>query len=75
LLTDIVMPGGMNGRQLAAELQVRRPGLPVLFMSGYSDHIPTGNDARLGESDVVAKPYERIRLATAVRDALRPVAK
>ena len=36
LLTDIVNAGGMNGRQLADEAQLRRPALKVLFMTGYT---------------------------------------
>ena len=72
LLSDIVMPGGMNGRQLAAKLRTKRPTLPVLFMSGYSDNVPHDRTAPLGKTPVVAKPYERSGLAIAVRDALRP---
>jgi signal transduction histidine kinase/ActR/RegA family two-component response regulator len=75
LLTDIVLMGGMNGRQLAEELRENRPGLPVLFMSGYSDDVAERRAARFGEPTIVAKPYERRTLAIAVRDALRPVAK
>jgi len=69
LLTDMVMPGGMTGRQLAAELRALRPGLPVLYMSGYSDDID--RDRGVAGSEVVAKPYDRPRLAAALRDALR----
>src|ERR1700691_4350284 len=36
LLTDVIMPGGLSGRDLAELLQSSRPGLPVLFMSGYT---------------------------------------
>jgi CheY-like chemotaxis protein len=75
LLTDIVMTGGMNGRQLAAELREKRPGLSVLFMSGHSDDIAERRVARFGEAAIIAKPYARSALAIAVRDALRPVSK
>src|SRR5690606_18648155 len=37
LLTDMVMPGGMNGRDLAERARRRRPGVRILFMSGYAD--------------------------------------
>jgi len=71
LLTDIVMAGGISGRQLAAELRAKRPGLPVLYMSGYSDDL----DRAHGSVDavVVEKPYDRSRLSTALRDALHPI--
>jgi signal transduction histidine kinase/CheY-like chemotaxis protein len=72
LLTDIVMTGGMNGRQLAAELREKRPELSVLFMSGHSDDVAERRVARFGEAAIISKPYGRSALAIAVRDALRP---
>ena len=70
LLSDIVMPGGMNGRRLAKELRALRPSLPVLFVSGYSDDAVDA-DVDAVDAPIVAKPYDRARLAAAVRDALR----
>ena len=72
LLTDMVMPGGISGRQLAAELRARRPGLPVLFMSGYSNDL-RGHEASVDESIIIMKPYDRQRLAVAVSEALRDI--
>jgi CheY-like chemotaxis protein len=70
LFTDIVMPGGMNGRELAAEVAKRRPGIPVLFTSGYSENAP----ARDGKADdgtlLLGKPYRRSQLADMIRRAL-----
>jgi CheY-like chemotaxis protein len=74
LLTDIVMPDGMSGRQLAAEVRARHPGLPVVYMSGYPDDAFDRAEGSL-DAELVAKPYERSRLASALHDALRPVAK
>jgi CheY-like chemotaxis protein len=71
LLTDIVMPGGMNGRQLAAKLRAKRPGIPVLYMSGYADDDDRASDTVVAQ--IVAKPYERARLAAALRDTLHPL--
>jgi len=70
LFTDVVMPGGMNGRALADAAQRLRPGLRVLYTSGYTDnaivhHGRLGDDARL-----LAKPYRRSDLDRAVREAL-----
>ena len=70
LLSDIVMSGGMSGRQLAKELRVARPKIPVLFMSGYDDEIVDSANGAV-DAPVIAKPYERSRLAAAVRDSLR----
>ena len=47
LLTDVGLPGGMNGRQLADAARERRPGLPVLFMTGYAHDAALGNGAAL----------------------------
>lgn len=63
LFTDIVLPGDMDGVQLAAEAQRRHPGLPVLFTSGYTEHALVG-DGRITEGvDVLTKPYHKIELA------------
>ena len=74
LFTDIVMPGGMNGLQLAEAARRLRPDLPVLFTSGYTDeamqpHEPPAHGARL-----ITKPYRRQELARRLREtlALRP---
>jgi nitrogen-specific signal transduction histidine kinase len=70
LFTDVVMPGGMSGRQLADEATRRRPGLKVLFTSGYTqDGIVHGG--RLDEGvELLAKPYRSSELARRVRAML-----
>jgi len=69
LLTDMVMPEGMNGRELAAQLKKRKPGLKVIYSSGYSPEA-TGKD--FGHSDTVflSKPYLPPQLARTVRQCL-----
>ena len=72
LLTDVVLPGELSGPRLAEELRRLRPGLPVLFASGYSQEIIElgahgGEDVRF-----LAKPYDRRKLAQAVHEALHP---
>ncbi|MGE3650291.1 MAG: PAS domain S-box protein [Reyranellaceae bacterium] len=70
LLSDVVMPGGMNGRALAEQAQARQPGLRVLFMSGYAPDAVVRN-GQLGHNvRLLTKPFRRIDLARAVRAAL-----
>ncbi len=67
LFTDVVMPGGMNGHELAEKVQELRPGLPVLLTSGYSHD--TLNKGRI--YPLLHKPYMQPDLATAICRALR----
>lgn len=70
LFTDIVMPGGMNGRQLADEAQRRRPGLKVLFTSGYTENAVV-HQGRLDPGvQLISKPYRRDELARRLRTIL-----
>jgi PAS domain S-box-containing protein len=70
LLTDVVMPGDYNGRELAEEATKRRPGLRVLYMTGYSrDAIM--RDGRLDPGvHLLGKPFSLEELAAKVRDRL-----
>ena len=71
LFTDVIMPGAMNGRDLAAEAQQRRPGLRVLFTSGYTENA-IDQDGKLEQGILfLAKPYSRAELARLLRVALR----
>ena len=74
LLTDIVMPEGLNGKELAAELRKRKPGLKVVYTSGYSADI-VGRDSTRGDTAFLAKPYAAPRLAEVVRQALDAAAR
>jgi PAS domain S-box-containing protein len=67
LLTDIVMPG-INGREVARNLTMARPGLKVLFMSGYSGFASRGHDAQ--EDALLSKPFTRDDLLAKIHDAL-----
>ena len=70
LLTDVMLPGPLSGTQLAAEVTRERPGLPVLYASGYSSEtIQLGTEAGAARR-FLAKPYDRQRLASAVHEAL-----
>jgi PAS domain S-box-containing protein len=71
LFTDIVMPGGMNGRQLADEARRRRPRLKVLFTSGYTENAIVHHGRLDPGVLLLAKPYRKQQLAQMIRSALR----
>jgi PAS domain S-box-containing protein len=71
LFTDMIMPGGMNGRDLAEHLRRRQPGLKVLYTSGYAHGAIDGRPDRTGTvRHLLGKPYRRRGLATKVREVL-----
>jgi signal transduction histidine kinase/DNA-binding response OmpR family regulator len=70
LLTDIVMPQGMTGTDLAAQLRKRKPGLKVIYSSGYSSEVTAG-ELTQGDAIFLAKPYPPAQLAQIVRQSLR----
>ncbi|MBN2507802.1 MAG: response regulator [Verrucomicrobia bacterium] len=69
LLTDMIMPQGMNGRELAEELKSRKPTLKIIFTSGYSPEI-MGRDMTLHDCLFLQKPYPPPLLAQTVRACL-----
>jgi CheY-like chemotaxis protein len=70
LLTDMVMPEGMSGRQLAERLQAEDTELKVIYTSGYSPGMAGKDIALLEGFNFLAKPYPPTRLAQVVRDCL-----
>jgi PAS domain S-box-containing protein len=74
LLTDIVMPGGKDGVELARQATQRWPTIAVVFSSGFSQAKPGGNAASLPPGiPLLNKPYRKENLARAVREALLKV--
>jgi PAS domain S-box-containing protein len=70
LFTDVGLPGGMNGRQLAEEARKRRPDLKVLFTTGYARNAIV-HDGRLDAGvDLITKPFSQARLAEKLRDII-----
>jgi signal transduction histidine kinase len=70
LFTDLVMPGGMTGRELALTARTLRPGLKVLFTSGYPGNSLRDAD-RLKTSEMfIAKPFGKQELARKLRECL-----
>jgi CheY-like chemotaxis protein len=70
LLSDIVMPGGMSGFEVAERTGELYPEMKVLFISGYTDHPLFSTADRDRAAEILAKPFTREALAHAVRRAL-----
>ena len=70
LLTDVGLPGGMNGRQLAEEAQRRRPRLKVLFTSGYASEAIVHHGRLDPGVQLLAKPFAFAELATKLQQML-----
>jgi len=70
LFTDIVLPGDMDGVHLATEITRRRPGLPVLFTSGYTERMLVGGGELAEGVEVLAKPYRKAELGSKLRALL-----
>jgi PAS domain S-box-containing protein len=71
LFTDIIMPGPINGFQLAKAVAARRPGIKVLFTTGFEDGTFESDGPLAPDTLLLAKPYQRNELAGKIRDALR----
>jgi PAS domain S-box-containing protein len=72
LFTDVIMPGAMNGRQLADEAVKRRPSLRVLFTSGYTENAIVHHGRLDPGVLLLPKPYRKSDLARMVRMAMDP---
>jgi signal transduction histidine kinase/CheY-like chemotaxis protein len=70
LFTDVIIPGGMNGRQLAIEALRRRPGLKILYTSGYTENAIVHHGRLDAGVLLLPKPYLRSDLARMIRTAL-----
>ena len=70
LVTDVGLPGGMNGRQVADAGRVLRPGLKVLFITGYAENAVVGNGHLEPGMHVLSKPFAIEALASRMKDLL-----
>jgi signal transduction histidine kinase/ActR/RegA family two-component response regulator len=70
VVTDMVMPGGMSGRDLATKLVARRPKAKIIFTSGYNVEETKTDFFRKGGAVFLQKPYTRQALTKAVRECL-----
>ena len=70
LLTDVMLPGGMNGKQLSEALRAKQPDLRMLFMSGYAANSIIHHGRVDAGVSLLQKPFGRKDLAAAVARAL-----
>ncbi|GJE28506.1 PAS domain-containing protein [Methylobacterium organophilum] len=70
LITDVGLPGGMNGRQVADAARVTRPELKVLFITGYAENAAVGNGHLEPGMQVMTKPFVMEALAARIREMI-----
>jgi PAS domain S-box-containing protein len=70
LFTDMVMPGGVSGRDLAEQARALRPNLPVLYTSGYSQEVVDQHNGLERNTNLLEKPYRITDLAQRIRQTL-----
>lgn len=70
LFTDVVMPGGVNGRELAQAARALYPQMKVLFTSGYTENSIVHNGRLDRGVELLSKPYRRAQLAAKIRKIL-----
>ena len=70
LVSDVGLPGGMNGRQLADAARVQRPELKVLFITGYAENAAWGSGMPEPDMQVLTKPFALDAMTAIVRTML-----
>lgn len=70
LVTDVGLPGGMNGRQVADAARVGRPALKVLFITGYAENAAVGNGHLEHGMEILTKPFDIASLARKVHNMI-----
>ncbi len=67
LLTDVVLPGALNGPELAAEARRRNPAIKVIFMTGYAEDAFSNRDDSDSQMNLIQKPFGKADLANVIR--------
>ena len=70
LLTDVIMPNGYTGIELAQRLREDFPSLKVVLTTGYSDELLKGTRTPLGDTPILLKPYDAAEFISCIRAAL-----
>jgi signal transduction histidine kinase/CheY-like chemotaxis protein len=71
LVTDVGLPGGLNGRQVADAARASRPELKVLFITGYAENAAVGNGQLERGTHILAKPFGMERLREKIQEMIR----
>jgi PAS domain S-box-containing protein len=71
LITDVGLPGDLNGRQMADAARLSRPTLPVLFITGYTESVAIGRSTLEPGMHLLAKPFAMEALASRIRSIIR----
>jgi DNA-binding response OmpR family regulator len=71
LLTDVGLPGGMNGRQLAEAARQHRQDLKILFVTGYDEQAALGSGLMGAGMAIMTKPFDISAFSAKVQDLLR----
>ncbi|MCX7354737.1 MAG: response regulator [Alphaproteobacteria bacterium] len=70
LVTDVILPGGMSGPMIAAEVRKRRAGIKVLYISGYTGDAMQSDGRVMPDAVFLGKPFRQEDLARKLREAL-----
>jgi CheY-like chemotaxis protein len=70
LVTDVGLPGGMNGRQVADAARLSRPDLKILFVTGFAENAAVGNGHLAPGMDVITKPFAMAVLSKKISDMI-----
>ena len=70
LLTDVVMPAGMNGLELAVSIGALRPGIKTLYMTGYAGDVVGERGMAVLQTSLLQKPFSASSLRRKVREVL-----
>ena len=70
LVTDVGLPGGMNGRQMADAARIKRPDLKVLFITGYAENAVVGNGHLEQGMHIMTKPFAMEALANRIKELI-----
>jgi len=74
VFTDLVMPGGLSGREVAIQAREIVPGIRVLLTSGYAEELVRGDELQREQLKVLRKPYQQSELVAALREVFAGVA-